>query len=334
MRSRVSEYRVEGLLKNPHVQSVLSSSPWRRRAGATRLAALGASSQVHVLDLPGGIRLAGMYTAAPTPRADGALALLLHGWEGSAESSYIQQSAAELLAAGVAVFALNFRDHGQTHGLNEGLFHSCRLQEVIDATRAVHRHYRPGRFAVAGYSLGGNFALRLALAAEAEQLPIDAAFAVCPPVDPSAVLRELETGPPFYHWYFMRKWRASLRRKRALFPHAHAFGDDILHRDMRGLTQWLVGQHTDWPDEEAYFGGYSVAGARLSALRVPTRILAAADDPVIPIASLRGLQLSDTATLEICEHGGHCGFIRDWQLHGFAEQWLKTGLIAALDGVQ
>jgi predicted alpha/beta-fold hydrolase len=38
--------------------------------------------------------------------------------------------------------------------------------------------------------------------------------------------------------------------------------------------------------------------------------------------------------LEISDHGGHCGFIRDWQQHGFAEHWLKTGLIAALDGVQ
>lgn len=334
MRVGVPAFRAEGVFKNPHVQSVLSSSPWRRRAGAKRLTALGVSSRTHVLDLPEGIRLSGLYTAAPAPRADGALALLLHGWEGSAESSYIQHSAAELLESGVAVFALNFRDHGQTHDLNEGLFHSCRLQEVIDAARAVVAHYRPGRFAVAGYSLGGNFALRLALAAEAENLPIDAAFAVCPPVDPSAVLRELETGPPLYHWYFMKKWRASLRRKRALFPHAHAFGDDILRRDMRGLTQWLVGQHTDWPDEEAYFGGYSVAGARLAALRVPTRILAAADDPVIPIASLRGLQLSDAARLEISAHGGHCGFIGDWGLHGFAEQWLKTGLIAVLDGVQ
>lgn len=334
MRFTESTFKAEGLLRNAHVQSVLSSSPWRRRAGASRLAALGAVPRVHVLDLPEGIRLAGLHTAAPAPRADGALALLLHGWEGSAESSYIQHSAAELLAAGVSVFALNFRDHGQTHDLNEGLFHSCRLQEIIDAAKAVHGHYRPGRFAVAGYSLGGNFALRLALAAEAERLPLDAAFAVCPPVDPSAVLRELETGPPFYHWYFMRKWRASLRRKRELFPQAHAFGDDILRRDMRGLTQWLVGQHTDWPDEEAYFGGYSVAGDRLAALRVPTRILAAADDPVIPIASLRGLRLSDAATLEISDHGGHCGFIRDWQLHGFAEHWLKTGLIAALDAVQ
>ena len=334
MRVRASAFRAEGLLKNPHVQSVLSSSPWRRRAGSTRLAALGVGSQAQILELPDGIRLAGLYTAAPMPRADGALALLLHGWEGSAESSYIQHSAAELLAAGVSVFALNFRDHGQTHDLNEGLFHSCRLQEVIDAAKAVHRHYRPGRFAVAGYSLGGNFALRLALAAEAERLPLDAAFAVCPPVDPSAVLRELETGPPFYHWYFMRKWRASLRRKRELFPHAHAFGDDILQRDMRGLTQWLVGEHTDWADEEAYFGGYSVAGARLAALRVPTRILAAADDPVIPIASLRALTLSDSATLEISDHGGHCGFIGDWRLHGYAEHWLKTGLIAALDAVQ
>jgi hypothetical protein len=40
------------------------------------------------------------------------------------------------------------------------------------------------------------------------------------------------------------------------------------------------------------------------------------------------------ATLEISDHGGHCGFIRDWQQHGFAEHWLKTGLIAVLDGVQ
>lgn len=328
-----SAFQAKGLFRNAHVQSALSSSPWRRRVGQARLAALRVRADARILTLPDGTRLAGLHYAAPAPRADTALALLLHGWEGSVESSYIKHTAAELLAAGMAVFALNFRDHGQTHALNEGLFHSCRLQEVIDAAKAVRQYYRPGRFVVAGYSLGGNFALRLALAAD-ETLPIDAALAVCPPVDPSAVLRELETGPAFYHWYFMRKWRNSLRRKRALFPHVHTFDDEILRRDMRGLTQWLVDQHTDWSDAEAYFGGYALTGARLAALRVPTRILVAADDPVIPIDSLRCLQLSEAVRLEISRHGGHCGFVNDWRLHGFAEHWLKTSLIAILDGVQ
>lgn len=334
MRCERSAYRAKGLLRNAHVQSALSSSPWRVQAGLRRLAALGVSAQPTILSLPDQTRLSGLYYAAPAAVRRNALALLLHGWEGSAQSSYINHSAAELLAAGVDVFALNFRDHGQSHGLNEGLFHSNRLQEVVDAARQVHETYRPARFVVAGYSLGGNFALRLALAAPAQGLPIDAAFSICPPVDPSAVLRILETGPAFYHWYFMKKWRGSLRRKRELFPQVHVFGDDILQRDMRGLTQWLVEQHTDWDNEEDYFSGYSVAGGILSGLQVPTRILAAQDDPVIPVASLESLQASDAVRLEISADGGHCGFIENWRLRGFAEQWLKNGVVQALNALQ
>ena len=333
-RETASPYRARGLLADPHVQSVLSSSPWRKRAGLARLRALGAPGERRILDLPGGVRLAGVHYAAPAARARGALALLLHGWEGSVESSYINHSAAELLAAGVDVFALNFRDHGGTHHLNEGLFHSCRLGEVLDAARAVRTLYAPRRFVVAGYSLGGNFALRLARAAADGGLGLDGAFAVCPPVDPSAVLRELETGPAFYHWYFMRKWRGSLKRKRALFPQAHAFEDDILRYDMRGLTRWLVARHGDWGDEERYFDGYAVSGGRLAGVTVPLRILAAADDPVIPVASLRALALPDGATLEISAHGGHCGFILDRRLHGYAERWLENGVTALLDRLQ
>ena len=329
-----SDFRVTGLLKNSHLQSILSSSPWRRRAGYARLRRLGVMNQAHVLSLPDGTRLAGMHYLSPRPDPRRALVLLLHGWEGSAESSYINHSAAELLAAGVDVFALNFRDHGQTHGLNEGLFHSCRLPEVVDAAKAVLSIFRPAQFFVAGYSLGGNFSLRLALAAETESLPIKAAFAICPPVDPSAVLVELERGLPLYHWYFMKKWRASLRRKSALFPQAHQIDEAVLQRDMRGLTKWLVSQHTDWADEEQYFAGYAVSGHRLTAVPVPVRILAAADDPVIPVASLHALQLPDSARLEISAHGGHCGFIEDWRLHGFAERWLKNAVIEALNAIQ
>lgn len=334
MRLAHSTYAAAGMLRNPHVQSILSSSPWRRQAGLERLNAIGAVAQGRILQLPEGVRLGGIHYVSPTANPEKALVLLLHGWEGSARSSYIQHSAAELLAAGLDVFALNFRDHGETHNLNEGLFHSCRLQEIVDAAKAVLQQCRPRRFFVAGYSLGGNFALRLALAAQREALPIDAAFAICPPVDPSAVLTELETGPGLYHWYFMRKWRGSLRRKRRLFPQVHDFNEDIFRMDMRGLTRWLVTQHTEWSDEEQYFSGYAVAGDRLAGLQVPIHILAAEDDPVIPVASLRALQLPANSRLEISRYGGHCGFIESWALQGYAERWLKDGVCKALDAIQ
>jgi len=86
--------------------------------------------------------------------------VLLHGWEGRSESTYIQLLADTLYRQGVSIARLNFRDHGNTHHLNRGLFHSCRLDEVADAVRAVQDQWQPQQLFLAGFSLGGNFAIR------------------------------------------------------------------------------------------------------------------------------------------------------------------------------
>jgi len=144
---------------------------------------------------------------------------------------------------------------------------------------------------VAGYSLGGNFALRLALRAPAAGLPLARVAAVCPVLDPARTMLQMENGLQFYMRYFERKWRGSLVRKRALFPDRHDFDDTTLRLGMRELTEWLVQRHTDLGTIDNYFDGYSVAGDRLSRLRVPADILMAADDPVIPIDEFRALAL-------------------------------------------
>jgi len=322
-------YKPPRYLRNPHLQSALSSLPMRRRNGLRALARAGAVSSEHIVDAGDGIRLLGWHSTVPG-RAPRGLVLWLHGWEGSSESGYMRHTAARLLADGFDVFRLNFRDHGETHHLNEGLFHSCRLQEVVQAARWVSDRFPSPAFLAAGYSLGGNFALRLALAAPAAGIPLVHAAAVCPAVDPSAVMRTLETGPAFYNWYFMRKWRGSLRKKRALFPQHHDFDDGVLAKDMRGLTHWLVQRHTDMADVEDYFNGYAVAGGRLSNLTVPVSVLAAADDPVIPVDTLHALQLPAHSTLEVADHGGHCGFIEGTDLRGYAERWVSARLLAAI----
>lgn len=322
-------YQAPLWLRNAHVQSVLSSIPFRRSAAQRVLERTGARTVEHVVDAGDGVRLLGFHdsVAGRDPRA---LVLLLHGWEGSSESAYMRLTAARLITKGFDVFRLNFRDHGDTHHLNEGIFHSCRLAEVVAAARDVNARFSSLPFLAAGYSLGGNFALRLALAAPDAGLPLRHAAAVCPAVDPSAVMRTLESGNVLYNWYFMKKWRSSLRKKRALFPQSHDFDDAVLAQDMRSLTRWLVLKHTDLADVEDYFEGYSVSGGRLASLQVPVSVLASADDPVIPVDTLRALQLPPHSRLDIAEHGGHCGFIEGPSLRGYAERWVAQRLIRAL----
>ncbi|HRN60861.1 MAG TPA: alpha/beta fold hydrolase [Luteimonas sp.] len=324
------DYAPPRWLRSPHLQTILGSSPWRRKRGAQALAATGAVTTGHLVDGGDGVRLHGLHSAVPGVEPRG-LALLLHGWEGSAESSYMCLTAAQLLAQGFEVFRLNFRDHGDTHHLNPDIFHSCRIDEVVHAAGDVATRFGARPMVVAGYSLGGNFALRLALRAPQAGLPLARVAAVCPVLDPAHTMRRMEEGRWFYMRYFERKWRSSLARKRALFPERVGFDDDTLRLGMRDLTEWLVLRHTDLGSIDAYFDGYSVAGDRLRALRLPAHILMAADDPVVPVDEFHALVLSEPARVEIVPWGGHCGFLEDAHFGGYAERWTARRLAGAAD---
>ncbi|WP_372191492.1 YheT family hydrolase [Xanthomonas axonopodis pv. desmodiigangetici] len=324
-----SDYLPPRWLRNPHVQSVLGSSALRRIRSRQLLAASGAVTSEHILDGGDGVRLQGWMSIPPGDAPPRGTVLLLHGWGGSADSNYMRLTAARLLGLGYQVFRLNFRDHGGTHHLNVDLFHSDRIEEVVNAAGDLWRRFPAPQLLAAGYSLGGNFALRLALRAPAAGLPLARVAAVCPLLDPAATMTQLEKGPQFYDWYFRRKWRESLLRKRKLFPEQHGYDDATLALDMRGLMAWLAVKHTGHGSLEAYFDSYSIAGQRLANLQVPVDILMAEDDPVIPFADFAAWQLPAHAKLEIARWGGHCGFLENARGDGFAERWVAERLTTA-----
>ncbi len=327
----VAEFRPRGWLRNPHVQSVLASSGVRRLLFRRRRSMLEDGASEHILDCGGGVRLQGFHTRQTVLAKPRALALLLHGWEGSAQSSYLMLAGSRLLAEGCDVFRLNFRDHGDTHHLNRELFHSCRIDEVVGAVREVARRFAERPLLIGGYSLGGNFALRVALRSAAAGIPLAWVFAVCPVISPHAGLASIEEAPWFYEHYFMRKWRKSLQRKQAHFPQSELFSKAELRGGMRDLTRNMVLRHTDFGTLENYLDGYSVAGEKLAQLNVPATILTAADDPVIPVAAFRELTLNAQTELTIVAHGGHCGFIRDLSLRSWAEDFLVARMQRVID---
>ena len=322
-------YQPPRWLRNPHLQSMLASSRLRLRRGRQLLAASGAITQELMLDGGDGVRLQAWHSR-PQGAPPLALALLLHGWEGSAESSYMRMTTARLLEQGFDVVRLNFRDHGNTHHLNPGIFHSCRIDEVVNAAADVAQRFAGLPMVAAGYSLGGNFVLRLALHAPAAGVPLLHVASVCPVLDPSITMDSIERGPAMYDWYFRRKWTGSLRRKRALFPELADCDDSVLKLDIRALTGWLVDRHTDFGSLQEYFDGYSIAGDKLAGLQVPADILMAADDPVIPLTTFDHWQLPADAHLEVARWGGHCGFIENLRGDGFSERWVAQRLLAAI----
>ena len=317
-------FRPPRLLRSSHLQSILGSVPPRAWLIRSRAAALLAGSKEMLLDCGAGVRLQAFHTPQGQDRrsTDGRrLALVLHGWEGSAESPYVLSAAALLFQHGFGVVRMNLRDHGRTHALNRELFHSCRLPEVVGAVSALSAQFPSARLYLGGFSLGGNFLLRVAADAAAPA-SIAGVVAVSPVLDPEATLTALEQGLPVYRRYFVKRWSRSLRTKQQAWPGVHDFHELSRYADLRRMTAVLVQRNTDFGTLEAYLEGYAVTGERLASLAVPARVLLAADDPMIPDADLSRLAASDKLTIVRTRYGGHCGFMDHWAGPSYADRFM------------
>jgi uncharacterized protein len=326
MREPVPPFEPPLGLRSPHLQSILSSQPPRRWFVARRAREVLAASRDVLVDCGDGVRLLGHH--ATHAGGTGELVLLLHGWEGSAESIYVQSCAAHLYARGYDVFRLNLRDHGPTHHLNPELFHSCRIAEVVGAVRAVQSLCQAQRLSLVGYSLGGNFALRVAVRAPAAGIRLRQVVAVCPVLDPAHTLDRLEHGSWIYRNYFVLKWRRSLLLKRQAWPDLYDLDELLEERNLTTMTERLVLRYSGYPDLMSYLGGYAIVGRALGTLAVPSRIIAALDDPIIPAADLARLAVTPALTITTAVRGGHCGFLDSF----VRESWADRQVAAILAG--
>jgi predicted alpha/beta-fold hydrolase len=312
-------------LRDAHLQSILPSLPPHRYWARWRARALLKSSTAWELDCGEGVRLLAWH--GPGTRPGAGTAVLLHGWEGSAESCYVLSLGALLHEHGYGVVRLNLRDHGGTHALNRDLFHSCRLADVTGALRAIAARCGGERLYLAGFSLGANFLLR-ACAEPALPPSVAGAVAISPVLDPDRALRALEQGAAIYHSYFVRRWSRSLRRKQRSWPDHYEFAELLRSRNLRAMTDHLVRACTEFADMACYLEGYAITGARLLPLSVPARVLIAEDDPIIPAGDLARLAPTPLLRVRRTAHGGHCGFLRWPMAHAWSDHYVLAQFAA------
>jgi len=306
---------------NRHIQSIFGSSRLRKFFVRRRVVNVLKLSRSEVLRCSDGVRLKGYFT--PQPKNSKGLVIFLHGWEGSADSAYVLSCAALLYQSGFEIFRLNFRDHGNTHDLNQGLFHSCRINEAVEAVGCIQKLHRAQQTFLVGYSLGGNFALRIGVRAEVAGLDLAKLVAICPVLRPHSTLKALENGFWPYHHYFLKKWRNSLQAKAKYFPERYNFGNLGRFRTISETTDFFVRNYSDFPDLNAYLEGYSLTGDALADLSVLSHLILAADDPIIPCEDLPALAASEALRVTVLPNGGHCAFFSSYWL----ESWVDTKVL-------
>ncbi len=292
-------------LRHQLVQTILASLKFRKR-GPNPMVEAGADRIIACED---GVRLKGNYSPHPDNKA---LVIFLHGWEGSQDSTYVVTAGRRVYEQGASVFRLNYRDHGDSHDLNEGLFYSTLFNEVFDAVKQAAKLANGAPVYIVGFSLGGNFSLRIARSLRDLSIRnLKHIFAISPVVDPWGAAPLVDSNW-LYRRYFLKKWTGSLRKKQALYPHLYDFGDLLSGKTVLGITSQLFPTYANFPNMEAYFNSYRVDEHDLANCPVPVSLITSADDGMIPVKDLLGLKLNASARRIIHAHGGHNGFFQSF----------------------
>jgi len=303
-------------MRHHMVQTILASMKFRKR-GPNPMVEAGEDM---ILDCEDGVRLKGNYSPHAKNRA---LYIFLHGWEGSQESTYVVTAGRRLYARGASVFRLNYRDHGDSHDLNEGLFYSTLFNEVFDAVKQAAKLAEGAPVYIVGFSLGGNFALRIARSLRDLSIRnLKHIIAISPVVDPWGAAPKVDLNPLFQH-YFLKKWTRSLRKKQALFPDIYDFKDILSQRTVLGITEKLLPAYSDFSDMKSYFDSYRVDKRDLENCPVPISMISAIDDGMIPVEDLLGLKLNHNARRIIHANGGHNGFFQSFNGPTWYDDYLE-----------
>jgi hypothetical protein len=310
----------EPLFRSAHLQT-LASHFWSRPFDALRFPVEARSYATEP----------GVRVLVEAQRPDGAPRgeiLLVHGLESSSRAGYMLSMAQAALEAGYAVHRLNMRSCGGTEHLSP-TFYNAGL--TVDLRMVLEELARQGRAPVhlAGYSLGGNLILKLAGEwGDAARPFIASVCAVSASIDLAASCRAIERRENFfYHRRFIRRLIARTRRRLEANPGLAPHPDLDRIKTIVEFDDLVTGPSFGFRDAADYYARQS-AIRFLDGIRVPTQLIYALDDPLVPASMYQHPSIDANPHIRRLptRHGGHVGFIgrgahRFWLDHAILD-WI------------
>ena len=296
-------FRPHPLLRNGHAQT-LAGWAWPRRLRDH-------PDEIRLFEVEPGVRLLAR-CRWHEDRTNHATLGLVHGLGGSADAPYVLGAACLAYGAGTNVVRLNQRNCGGTEHLTPTLYHSGMSGDLAAVLRELVGRDGLSRVLVAGFSMGGNLALKMA-GEMGEEAPT-ALLGICtvsPALDLSETTRNLELPQNrLYQRSFVRGLRRLVKRKKELHPGLFDVRKLGCLRTVRDFDELYTAPHGGFASAEDYY-------ARTSAIRfvprvqIPTLIIHARDDPLVPFGPLQRSEVSGNPNVVMATppRGGHVAFV-------------------------
>ena len=266
------------------------------------------------------------------PRPDRPLVLVVHGLGGSIESTYVRAVSLGLLRAGYVVARVDLRGVGDSSEHCRMLYHGGRSEDLRTVLRALADEPGVDGVALVGFSLGGNVTLKL-LGEPLDGVPVRAGVAVSAPLDLSVGVEHLSRRMLGLYEKFLV---SRLKSESAHSGLALTDAERAAITKVATLTEFddlITAKHNGWRDAAEYYAVNSSAQF-LPWITVPTLVVHALDDPMIPAGPYRAIdwaQLEATTPVRraITRTGGHVGFHE----HGAELPWYVGRTVSFLDAV-
>ena len=234
--------------------------------------------------------------------------VLFHGLEGCSDSHYARSLAGHALRSGWRLAIPHFRGCSGEPNRRPRAYHSGDTEEV---------DWILSRFSAAvsavGVSLGGNALLKwLGERGEAARARVRRAAAVSAPIDLAAAGDALDRGlnRVLYTRHFLTTLKPKALAKLEVFPGLYDRGRLRAARSFREFDNLVTAPLHGFRDTDDYWSRAS-SGPHLAAIRVPTLLLNARNDPFLPEHALLAAahEAAPCVVLEFPPTGGHAGFL-------------------------
>jgi predicted alpha/beta-fold hydrolase len=260
-------------------------------------------------------------------------AIIVHGVGGSSGSRYVVRAAVSLHRAGWHVVRLDLRGAGDSIPDAPALYHAGLTEDLRIAVDHVAAHAQVEGIALVGFSLGGHVVLRLAgeLGASNDPEPsaLRAAVAISSPLDLAEVVRAIERLRSLpYHLYVLRRLVRQAEEFARAHPHRALYSAGLLRglRTIRAYDGEVIAPMHGFASADDYYARAS-AGPFVRHIRVPTLLVHAEDDPMVPAHTVRSWLRDAPGALQQAwtRRGGHVGWFA-----GLSESsWVDTWAMAA-----
>lgn len=263
-------------------------------------------------------------------RARALTLIVVHGLEGSTESQYMLGVARNGLAAAMNVVLMNQRNCGGMDHCAPTLYNSSLSGDVAAVARHVIERDGVSRFALIGFSMGGNLVLKLAGEWGSDGPPqFKAVAAVCPAMDLAASADALhEPANRLYEYYFLMQLFRRLRAKARYFPGQFDLSRFRGISSLRMFDDRITAYYCGFTGADDYYARAAAANV-VERVAVPALIIHAANDPFIrmrPETRERILRNPHITYIETAD-GGHCAFLGDPDGDGYDGRWAEREVV-------